>query len=103
MSFVIRRPRLVEEDLLAAALWYDEQQPGLGDAFLDEADTIISTLADKALLYSVRFDDVRCLRLHRFHKYGVYYIIRGDEVRVVAIHHGSRDQRWLLDRKRLLD
>lgn len=99
MSFVIKRPRLVEDDQLAAALWYDEQQPGLGDAFLDESDAIISTLADKALLYSVRFADVRCLRLRRFHKYGVYYVIRGDEVRLLAIHHGARDQRWLHERR----
>ena len=102
MSFVIRKPRLVEEDLLAAALWYEEQEPGLGDAFLDESEAIISTLSDRALLYSIRFADVRCLRFQRFHKYGVYYVIRGGEVRLLAIHHGARDQQWLHERRRQL-
>ncbi|HTH46120.1 MAG TPA: type II toxin-antitoxin system RelE/ParE family toxin [Candidatus Limnocylindria bacterium] len=102
MSFVIRRPRLVEEDQLAAAVWYEEQQPGLGDAFLDESETVISSLATNALLYSVRFADVRCLRLRRFRKYGVYYLIRGDEVRRLAIHHGARDPGWLRQRRRQL-
>jgi hypothetical protein len=35
MKFVIKKHRLVEDDQLAAALWYDKQQPGLGDDFLD--------------------------------------------------------------------
>ncbi len=35
MSFAVRKPRAVEEDQLQAAVWYDEQQPGLGDEFLD--------------------------------------------------------------------
>ena len=102
MSFVIKRPRLVEEDQLAAAVWYAGQQPGLGDAFLDESETLIASLAANALLYSVRFADVRCLRLRRFHRYGVYYVIRGGEVRLLAIHHGARDPKWLHQRRRQL-
>jgi len=69
MNFAVKRPRLVEEDQLAAAVWY-----------------------------AVRFEDVRCVRLKRFHKYGVYYVIRGNEIRLLAIHHGSRDDRWLRER-----
>ena len=98
MKFVVRRPRPVEEDQLAAALWYDEQQPGLGDEFLDEVEAVINALVDHALLYSIRFADVRCARLRRFKRYGVYYLIRGSEIILVAIHHGSRDPRWLAER-----
>jgi plasmid stabilization system protein ParE len=100
MKFVIRRPRPVEADQLAAALWYDEQQPGLGDDFLDESETIINALVDNALLYSVRFADVRCARLRRFERYGVFYLIRGHEIILLAIHHGSRDPRWLQERRK---
>ncbi|MBI3874627.1 MAG: type II toxin-antitoxin system RelE/ParE family toxin [Verrucomicrobia bacterium] len=99
MSFAVKRHRLVEEDQLAAALWYDEQQPGLGDAFLDESEAVIAALAKDALLYSIRFADVRCVRLRRFRRYGVYYVVRGEEVRLLAIHHGARDPRWLRERK----
>jgi plasmid stabilization system protein ParE len=99
MSFVVKRDRRVEADQLAAAQWYDEQQPGLGDAFLDECEDAVRSLARNALIHSVRFDDVRCVRLRRFRKYGVYYVIRGDEVRLLAIHHGARDPRWLQERR----
>ena len=75
MKFAIKRPKEVEIDQLMAACWYDAHQPGLGDNFLDETEAVIASLADNALLYSVRFTDVRCARLKRFKRYGVYCII----------------------------
>ena len=99
MSFGIRKPKVVEEDQLLAAAWYDEQQPGLGDEFLDEVESVISSSSENALLHSIRFADVRCARFRRFRKYGVYFVIRGDEVRLLAIHHGARDPRWLHERR----
>jgi hypothetical protein len=103
MKFGIKRLKEVEEDQLAAACWYDEQHPGLGDDFLDESESIISGLCENALLYSVRFADVRCVRLRRFKRFGVYYIVSGREVILLAIHHGSRDQRWLDERRNKLN
>jgi len=102
MSFAVRKPRIVEEDQLLAAAWYDEQQPGLGDDFLDEVESVVTSLPAHPLLYSIRFADVRCVRLRRFNQYGVFYVIRGDEIRLLAIHHGARDPRWLHERRRLL-
>ena len=102
MSFVVKKPRVVEEDQLLAAVWYDEQQLELGDQFLNEVEAVISSLPQNALRHSIRFADVRCVRLKRFRKYGVYYVIRGDEIRLLAIHHGARDPRWLYDRRRQL-
>jgi plasmid stabilization system protein ParE len=102
MSFAIKSHRLVEGDLFAAAVWFDEQQPGLGDDFLDEAEAVIAALATKALWYAVRFDDVRCVRLKRFRNYGVFYVVRDREIRLLAIHHGARDDRWLHERRALL-
>ena len=43
------------------------------------------------MLYSVRFALVICLRLRRFKDYGVYYVIRGNEMTVLAILHGARE------------
>jgi hypothetical protein len=102
MKFVIKRPKEVEADQLAAARWYDEQQPGLGDDFLDESEAIICSLSDNALLYAVRFADVRCVWLPRFKRYGVYYFVSGQQVILLAIHHGARDRRWVEDRLRRL-
>ena len=58
VKFVVKRPKEVEEDQLAAALWYDAQQPGLGDDFLDETEAVITALSDNAI---VIFDPIcRC-------------------------------------------
>jgi hypothetical protein len=102
MSFVVKRPRPVEEDQLAAALWYDEQQVGLGDAFLDESESVIASLSATALLHSIKFADVRCVRLRRFHPYGVFYVIRGQEVRLLALQHAARHPRLLEARRQQL-
>ena len=98
MKFAVKRPREVEEDQLAAACWYDAQQPGLGDDFLDESEAVIAALSEKALLYSIRFADVRCVRLPKFKRYGVYYVVFRNEVFLLAIHHGARDPCWLGER-----
>jgi hypothetical protein len=59
MSFVVRKPRVVDEDQLLAAAWYDEQQPGLGDEFLDEVESVISSLAENALLDSILKEQIQ--------------------------------------------
>ena len=69
-------------------------------AFFDDVDAAVTALAENPLIYSVRFADVRCLRLRRFTSYGVFYLVVGPEVWVLAIHHGARHPRWLRERRR---
>jgi hypothetical protein len=59
MSFVVKKLPLAEQDALEAAIWYEERQPGLGDEFLTEIDRAVRTLSEAALLYRIRFADVR--------------------------------------------
>ena len=66
MKFAVRKLRPAETDALKAALWYDEQLPGLGVVFFDELDAALALLADNPLIYAIRFADVRCIRLRRF-------------------------------------
>jgi hypothetical protein len=100
MSFVIKRLRVAEDDAVEAAIWYDERQHGLGEDFLVEVDAAVRTLARDALLYRIRFVDVRRAPVRRFKYYGIYYIVRGHEVWVIAVHHGRRHPRWLEERRR---
>lgn len=62
-------------DIVAAAEWYDDQQPGLGDDFVEEVNAVISALPQNPLAHSVRFADVRCVRLKRFKPYGIFYFL----------------------------
>jgi plasmid stabilization system protein ParE len=100
MSFVVRKLRLAEEDALEAALWYEEREPGLGEDFLNEVENAIQSLIDGALLYHIRFGEVRRAPLRRFKYYGVYYIVVDQEVRVIAIYHGRRHPKFLEQRRR---
>src|SRR5437867_4501393 len=73
---------------------------GLGDEFVAEVDAVIKSLADNPYLHAVRFADVRCARLKRFKRYGVYYFIWHDEVIVFSVFHGSQHPRRLRQRLR---
>ena len=99
MRFAVKKLRAAEADALAAATWYDEQLPGLGSAFLDELEAAVARLNENPELFAIRFSDVRCVRLRRFKDYGVFYLIVGHEVRVIAVHHGARHPRSLRARR----
>ena len=99
MSFVVKKLPLAEQEALEAAIWYEERQPGLGDEFLSEADRAVEALSESALLHRIRFADVRRAPIHRFKFYGVYYIVRQEEVWILAIFHGRRHPRRLQRRR----
>jgi toxin ParE1/3/4 len=98
MSFVVRKLPLAEQDALDAAIWYEERHPGLGEEFLDEVDRTVRALSESALHHRVRFADVRRAPIHRFKFYGIYYVIREEEVWILAIFHGRRHPRALQER-----
>ena len=87
-------------DIIRAAEWYDDQQSGLGDDFVAEVNAVIKSLPENPYIHAVRFANVRCARLKRFKKYGVYYFIWQDEVIVFSVFHGSRHPRRLRRRIR---
>ncbi|MFI5454017.1 MAG: type II toxin-antitoxin system RelE/ParE family toxin [Isosphaerales bacterium] len=86
---VVLRPE-VEQDLLTARDWYDQQQDGLGDKFTAEISVVFDRLAEMPELYAVAWRDVRTCRPRRF-PYVVYYRVLTDRVEVFAVLHGSRD------------
>jgi len=85
MSFVVKKLRPAEEDALEAAIWYEGRQVGLGDDFLNEVDRAVQALADDGLHHRIRSADVRRKPIHRFKFYGIYYVIRENEIWILAI------------------
>ena len=98
MPALIRHP-LVRADLQSAYDWYEDQLPGLGGEFREEFSRAYRKLGQGPLLYAVRFANVRRLNLDRF-PYGIFYIVKPDEVRVLAVLHASRDNEYILDERR---
>jgi len=51
------------------------------------------------LLYAVRFSGIRRANLNRF-PFGIFYTVKADEMRVLAVLHGSRETRKVLAERR---
>ena len=90
---------LVEADAADAAEWYERQKAGLGPAFVAEYRDRLRQLPDGALLYAVRFHDIRRVNLPRF-PCGIFYSLVDDGVVVLGVLHGARDSEAELARRR---
>lgn len=80
----------VETDLAESAEWYEGQERGLGQRFLDCAQKAFRRLPRSAELYSIRFADIRRLNIQGF-PYGIFYFVSGASVVVLGVVHGARD------------
>jgi plasmid stabilization system protein ParE len=96
----LKNHRLIGADFQSAYGWYEDKCPGLGLEFADEFRRAYHKIRQGPLLYAVRFANVRRLNLDRF-PYGIFYVVKLDELRVLAVLHASRDTEYILaDRRR---
>jgi toxin ParE1/3/4 len=95
----LRRHPLVRADIADAINWYEDQQPGLGVEFARDLLVHYRHLVRDAEQYAVRFADVRRMNLDRF-PYGLFYVIRENEIWLLAVLHASRDIHSVLTQRR---
>jgi plasmid stabilization system protein ParE len=76
-------------DIQAAALWYEEQQNGLGMRFLDELDLVFRRIKENPRQFPRVEAEIHRALLHRF-PYGVYFLVESEEVTVLAVLHLHR-------------
>jgi toxin ParE1/3/4 len=95
----LKNHRLVNADFRSAYGWYEEECPGLGLEFAAEFRRAYRRLRQAPLLYAIRFSDIRRLNLERF-PYGIFYIVKRDEVRVLGVLHGGREIKPILAGRR---
>ncbi len=93
---IVLRPE-AQTDLLEARDWYEQQRPGLGEAFLERVDQMFSRIRDMPELYAGVLRDVRRGKLRKF-PYVVYYRVLADRIEVIGLLHGSRDPKVWQDR-----
>lgn len=92
---VIIRPE-AEVDITDAAIWYQGQSPGLGEAFLAETDAAIQRIAENPFRFPClrRRPEVRRVLMDRF-PFRVFFIRRKDASIVFRVLHSSRhDREW---------
>jgi len=85
----VRLLREAEEELRAAAQYYESEQPGLGRALLRQVTLSCQRIADHPLASRVERGDVRVRAVGTF-PYRIYYRVRPQEILLVAVGHRRR-------------
>jgi len=81
---------LAELEIQEIAMWYEDQQEGVGFKFLDAIDQSFERIQQFPELYAIVDGDVRRALLRRF-PFAVYYRIERDKVTVLTVIHSKRD------------
>jgi len=74
-------------------------QRGVGKRFNRELRQLLRRLRKDALLFSVRFADIRRANLASF-PYGVFYLVTDTAVVVLGVLHGAQDSKAELEQRR---
>ena len=85
---VVSHPE-ADEELEAAAVWYDTQEPGLGEVFLDQFESALRRIvADPQVWRRIRGEN-RKVNFQSF-PYAIVYSATADEIYVKAVMHLHR-------------
>ncbi len=87
--YSIRFKPEVYDDIKIAYDWYESQRIGLGEDFLLTLEESYAKIARTPKIYQLIYGIVRRKLLRRF-PYGIFFVLRGDEIIVIAIMHTRR-------------
>lgn len=82
--------RQSELDIQAAALWYEDQRPGLGMRFLGGLEEVFRRIGNNPKQFPQLEGEVRRALLSHF-PYGVYFVEGADHVTVLGVLHLHRE------------
>ncbi len=85
----IRFAEAANDELNEACDWFERQQSGLGGRFRRDVREAALLIAKAPLLFPVELEDVRRYVMNRF-SYTLRYVLRNDEVWIVAVSHQHR-------------
>jgi plasmid stabilization system protein ParE len=78
-----------EQEIRAAAQYYEEKLRGLGNQFLDEIDDGLAQIRKFPMAWSLYEGEYRRYLLKRF-PYGIIYRIGSDSIFIIAVAHLHR-------------
>jgi len=85
---VVSHPE-ADQELTAAALWYEERQPGLGSHFVDEFERTLHRITAEPERWRKFQGENRKLNFDRF-PYAIVYSVRSDTLYIKAVMHLHR-------------
>ena len=87
-TLVVRKE--AKQDLREAVDWYERQREGLGQSFLDSVEEVLERILRHPTLYACFYRNVRIATVKKF-PYLVCYILKENDISVIAVIHGHRD------------
>jgi plasmid stabilization system protein ParE len=97
MNYVLVFRSEARKELDEAYNWYESQQSGLGDEFLEYVDEVLNRICQQPELYVVVYRDVRRVVLQRF-PYVISYRIISSRIVITGVFHGRRDPKIWFER-----
>jgi hypothetical protein len=85
---VVSHPE-ANQELEAAALWYEQRQPGLGEDFLAEFERTLKRILARPQRWRKIRGENRKLNFHRF-PFAIVYSVVGDQLYITAVMHLHR-------------
>jgi plasmid stabilization system protein ParE len=80
----------VSQELDEIYSWYESQQLGLGDNFLEEIEETLERICQMPESYPAVYRDIRRAVVRRF-PYTIYYRLVSSRLIVTAVFHGHRN------------
>jgi toxin ParE1/3/4 len=98
-SFILRISVNASDDANEAATWYELKSTGLGFQLLNDLEESYQHILSQSAAYPrhKKGSKVR-KKLLRVFPYKIFYIIDGFEIKVLAIIHNSRSQKFIRDK-----
>ena len=81
-------------DIDEAAAWYEDQEKGLGVAFLDAVHTSVQRITANPRVFRISRSKARAALIRKF-PYTIYFAQSEEIVQVLAVLHQRRDPKFL--------
>ena len=78
-----------EEEMMEAAVFYQEKAEGLGERFLDDVERATQLLSEQPLIGQQLDNHLRQLLMHRF-PFSLIYSSEQSEILILAVAHQRR-------------
>lgn len=88
---------VARDEMAEIKRYYNRQQAGMGDAFQREAEAAAKLILERPLSWQIEIEPSRRFILNRF-PYKMVYLIRAEQIIVVAIMHQHRHPDYWVDR-----
>jgi plasmid stabilization system protein ParE len=94
VTWTVSATAAAEADIAEAVDWYEDQAPGMGSRLLADVNRLIERISANPFRFPPVYRDARKASLRRF-PYVLIFRLRGEEARLLAFFHTSRNpRRW---------